>query len=221
MTIQIDDKTFDNFASAVEHVKKTKPQIKDAEAYVSSIEQRVASINCPKTNLAKLKARIAIYRKPKKPTLFDRLDRVLDYSPEDVDGNTRIITEDELIKTKDYIENGTKIRPPKPTQADRKKIITAKQNIHKLKQRLAISYNKHYIYDPFTPTQYGADDEVTLLDQVSDDVERHASEMGRKYSAYCKKWLFLCLKYPVIPLGIHRLISCYSLVMLPIYYVIR
>ena len=46
--------------------------------------------------------------------------------------------------------------------------------------KTAISYNKHYIYDPFTPTQYGADDEVTLLDQVSDDVERHASEIGLK-----------------------------------------
>ena len=132
MTIQIDDKTFDNFASAVEHVKKTKPQIKDAEAYVSSIEQRVASINCPKTNLAKLKARIAIYRKPKKPTLFDRLDRVLDYSPEDVDGNTRIITEDELIKTKDYIENGTKIRPPKSKLSPK-----VRKQFAKLKQRLA------------------------------------------------------------------------------------
>ena len=93
MTIQIDDKTFDNFASAVEHVKKTKPRIKDAEAYVSSIEQRVASINCPKTNLAKLKQRLAENVVIKRKSNFDKITgKLIPHDITDGDGTQSMVT---------------------------------------------------------------------------------------------------------------------------------
>ena len=130
MTIQIDDKTFDNFASAVEHVKKTKPRIKDAEAYVSSIEQRVASINCPKTNLAKLKARIAIIRVSPATKRVKRVEKIMNYTFPDPLGEGKKISPDENKELDKYITEGKKVYPTS-------KAIKNKKQFAKLKQRLA------------------------------------------------------------------------------------
>lgn len=48
------------------------------------------------------------------------------------------------------------------------------------KSKIAVSYDKHYIHDPYTPREYGRDDAPNLLDQVADDVEQHARGAGRK-----------------------------------------
>ena len=40
MPITIDGKTFEDFNAAVNHVKRTKPDIADPEAYVATVERK-------------------------------------------------------------------------------------------------------------------------------------------------------------------------------------
>lgn len=48
------------------------------------------------------------------------------------------------------------------------------------KQLNAVKYGHNYIFDEYKPTAYGADDVPSLLDNVSDDVEKHVHNIGLK-----------------------------------------
>jgi len=126
MPIVIDGKTFETFTEAVNHVKKTKPRLVSPEKYVSRIQKKQRN-----AQLTAIKIRISrIVGRPK--TQRDRLNEANSYAKEIGKrigrGEEHIPNvQDELAGLTKYVTDGTKIRPPKPTQKDRKKIISAKQ----------------------------------------------------------------------------------------------
>lgn len=126
MPIVIDGKTFETFTEAVNHVKKTKPRLISPEKYVSRIQKKQRN-----AQLTAIKIRISrIVGRPK--TQRDRLNEANSYAKEIGKrigrGEEHIPNvQDELAGLTKYVTDGTKIRPPKPTQKDRKKIISAKQ----------------------------------------------------------------------------------------------
>lgn len=145
MPIVIDGKTFESFEDAVAHVKRTKPDVASPEGYVATVERKQRG-----AKIEELKARIAaIVGRPK--TQKERQEEANTYAYE---MGRRLGTgeqglpdlEKDLKGLTKYVATGTKIRPPKPTQRERKKIISAKQkteiecpktNLAKLKTRLA------------------------------------------------------------------------------------
>lgn len=139
MPIKIDDKTFDDFNSAVNHVKKTRPEIKDPEAYVASIEKirnakvkteeaiKGALIECP---FKKTQNRIkeAMERITSADRKLKRSDNVMKYiMPEGK--KISEISQEQYKSLVEYIDTGKKVRPPKPTQKDRSTSMQAKQRL--------------------------------------------------------------------------------------------
>lgn len=121
MPITIDGQTFEDFDAAVEHVRRTK-KIKSPEGYVATIERKQKAAKV-KSDIAKM--RIAITRKTTSERMLDRAKRVSKPYFE----NPNFITDasdEEHKQNRRYVNTGTKIRPPKPTQSERVKAIGAK-----------------------------------------------------------------------------------------------
>jgi len=85
-------------------------------------------------------------------------------------------------KEGDYVLHNNKIRPSKPTQKDRQRIISAKlQLIAGLNQRMAYTE----IGKPHTKPEYGKDDvdetgQLPILNRVGDEVQAHGHKIGHE-----------------------------------------
>ena len=131
MPIHIDDKTFEDFDAAVEHVKRTKPHIASPEGYVAQIERAQHKAKALLAGIEDYKVESNL-RKVKSP-----LSSQVPFGKEN--RSIKKIRDDSLDKAVDEglaISSGTKVRPPKPKQSDRRRIISAKIDEARVKIQL-------------------------------------------------------------------------------------
>ena len=107
------------------------------------------------TRTGKLRQRLSRVDISESDKFHKRLNRERDYVSDlinnkkskayDKHGNIKALPDKEIEALDKYVDKGTKIRPPKPTQKDRKRIISAKQRLGRLikgKQRNAVMSKK-------------------------------------------------------------------------------
>ena len=179
MPITIDGKTFEDFNAAVSHIKRTKPDIADPEAYVATVER---------------KQKVAIERTTAGTRRLQRTDKVLNYLTKGYTQPTKPVSQEEYNQLKEYSDTGKKIRPKKPTQTQRSTVMEAKiecpkQSLAKLKDRVNSKLALQQLKDRVSEVKTARDHKHSIQFKQAKRVGETGEFRGATQEKYWKYWL--------------------------------